>query len=167
VTQGPEGESGESRSGSGHVGQRVVVRASVPLALRGLGISALGLAAVVVALVVVGAVLSGGARTFGLVVLAVVAVPLVGALLTAVARLLGRGARFVHSPEGFENRTAWLGVGRRRGDWTEVTALREMRDVLVIDLGPNEKSLVDCRVLGRTPVSLGEEIRPYVGRPFR
>lgn len=158
---------GAGTSGSGHVGSRVVVRASVPLALRGLGIAALGLAAVVLALVVVASLLEGGARTFLLLVLGVVAVPLVGALLTAVVRLLGHGARFVHSPEGFENRTAWLGAGRRRGTWPEVTALREMRDVLVIDLGSSERSLVDCRVLGRTPAALAEDIRPYVGRPLR
>jgi hypothetical protein len=122
---------------------------------------------VVLASLVVGGLLEGGARTFLLVVLGVIALPLVGALLTALTRLLGRGARFVHSSEGFENRTSWLGVGRRRGTWPEVTSLREMRDVLVIDLGPQARSLVDCRVLGRTPASVGAEIRPYVGRPPR
>jgi hypothetical protein len=90
-------------------------------------------------------------------------VPLVGALLTQVLRLLGRGARFVHSPQGFENRTSLFGVGRRSAAWTEVTGLREVTDVLMIELG-DKRSLVDCRVLGRTPASLGEQIRPYVGR---
>ena len=112
------------------------------------------------------ALLDGGARTFLLVLLAALAVPLLGALLTAVARLLGWGARFVHSPAGFENRTGLFGIGLRRGSWREVTGLRAMRDVLVIEVG-GTRSLVDCRVLGRTPTSLGEEIRPYVGRPLR
>jgi hypothetical protein len=54
-------------------------------------------------------------------------------------------------------------VGRRSGTWPEVTGLHEVKDVLVIELG-DKRSLVDCRVLGRTPASVGEEIRPYVGR---
>lgn len=147
-------------------GDRVVVRASVPLALRGLGVAALGLGGVLVAALAVRALLDGAARTFLLVLLAALAVPLLGAVLTAVARLLGWGARFVHSPAGFENRTGLLGIGQRRGSWREVTGLRAMRDVLVIEVG-GARSLVDCRVLGRTPTSLGEEIRPYVGRPLR
>lgn len=164
---GEQPEAGPQRAGSGHDPGRVVLRASVPLALRGLGIASVALGAVVVAALLAGGLLEGGARTFVLVLLGVLALPLVGALLTAVARLLGWGARFVHSPDGFENRTSWLGVGRRRATWLEVTSLREMRDVLVIDLGPDTRSLVDCRVLGRTPASVGEEIRPYVGRPLR
>ena len=54
-------------------------------------------------------------------------------------------------------------MGRRSGTWPEVTGLQEVKDVLVIELG-EKRSLVDCRVLGRTPTSVGEEIRPYVGR---
>jgi hypothetical protein len=146
--------------------QRVVVGPSVPLALRGLGVSAAGLGLVVLAFIGAGTLLDGGARTFVLIILAALSVPLVLGVVTGLLRVLGRGARFVHSPDGFENRTAWLGRGRRRGTWPEVTGLREMRDVLVIDMGES-RSLVDCRVLGRTPGSLGEEIRPYVGRPLR
>jgi hypothetical protein len=142
---------------------RVVVGPSMPLALRGLGISAAGLGLVVLAFVGTSALLEGGARTFVLIILAALSVPLVLGVVTGLLRVLGRGARFVHGPDGFENRTAWAGRGRRRGTWPEVTGLREMRDVLVIDMGES-RSLVDCRVLGRTPGSLGEEIRPYVGR---
>jgi hypothetical protein len=145
---------------------RVVVGPSVPLALRGLGVSAAGLGLVVLAFIGAGALLEGGARTFVMIILAALSVPLVLGVLTGLLRMLGRGARFVHGPDGFENRTAWVGRGRRRGTWPEVTGLREMRDVLVIDMGES-RSLVDCRVLGRTPGSLGEEIRPYVGRPLR
>jgi|GEM_PF-6270023 hypothetical protein len=154
-------------TGSGHDAGRVVLRASVPLALRSLGIASVSLGVLVVAALLAGGLLEGAARTFVLVLLGVLALPIAGALLTAVARLLGWGARFVHSAAGFENRTSWLGVGRRRATWPEVTSLREMRDVLVIDLGPDARSLVDCRVLGRSPASVGEEIRPYVGRPLR
>lgn len=146
--------------------ERVVVGASIPLALRGLGVAAISLAAVLVAALAVRSLLDGSARTFLLVLLAALAVPLLGALLTAVARLLGWGARFIHSPQGFQNKTSLLAVGERRGSWREVTGLRAMRDVLVIELD-GKRSLVDCRVLGRTPTSLGEEIRPYVGKPLR
>lgn len=146
--------------------QRVVIGASVPLALRGMGISALVLGALLIAAVAAVNLLDGAARTFVLILLGAVALPVVGAVLTAVARLLGWGARFVHSPAGFENRTSLVGIGRRRGTWPEVTGLRSMRDVLVIELG-SQRSLVDCRVLGRTPQSVGEEIRPYVGKPLR
>lgn len=142
---------------------RVVVPASTPLALRGLGFAAMGLGGVLVAALVVATLMDGSAATFVLVLLAVAGVPLLGAVLTQVARLLGWGARFVHSPAGFENHSSLFGVGRRSGGWTEVTGLQEVSDVLVIQLG-EKRSLVDCRVLGRTPVSLGEEIRPYVGR---
>ena len=142
---------------------RVVVPASTPLALRGLGISAMALGVVLVGALLATSVLDGSAPTFVLVLLAVVGVPLVGAVLTQVGRLLGWGARFVHSPSGFENHTSLVGVGRRSADWTEVTGLREVTDVLMIELG-DKRSLIDCRVLGRTPQSLGEEIRPYVGR---
>jgi hypothetical protein len=142
---------------------RVVVPASAPLALRGLGIASMLLGGVLVAGLLAATLLTDAARTFVLVLLGVVGVPLVGALLTQVLRLLGRGARFVHSPQGFENRTSLFGVGRRSAAWTEVTGLREVTDVLMIELG-DKRSLVDCRVLGRTPASLGEQIRPYVGR---
>lgn len=144
---------------------RVVVPASSPLALRGLGIASMLLGVVLVAALVVAAALEGSARTFVLVLLTVVGVPLIGAVLTQVFRLLGWGARFVHSPEGFENHTSVFGVGRRSAAWTEVTGLREVTDVLMIELG-DKRSLVDCRVLGRSPASLGEELRPYVGKPF-
>lgn len=123
----------------------------------------MALGAVLVAGLLAATLLDGSASTFVVVLLAVVGVPLIGAVLTQVARLLGRGARFVHSPSGFENRSSMFGVGRRSGLWTEVTGLREVTDVLMIELG-DKRSLVDCRVLGRTPHSLGEEIRPYVGR---
>lgn len=146
--------------------QRVVVRASVPLALRGLGISVALLGVVLLGVVAAASLLDGAARTFVLVLLVAVGVPLVGAVLTAVARLMGWGARFVHGPSGFENRTSLLGIGRRQGTWPEVTGLRAMRDVLVIELG-EKRSLVDCRVLGRTPTSVGEEIKPYVAGPLR
>ena len=142
---------------------RVVVPASTPIALRALGIAAMLLGGVVVASLLAAALLSNSARTFVLVLLVVVAVPLAGAVLTQVLRLLGWGARFVHAPAGFENHTSLFGVGRRKGTWTDVTGLREVKDVLLIELGES-RSLVDCRVLGRTPQSLGEEIRPYVGR---
>lgn len=142
---------------------RVVVPASTPLALRGLGFAAMGLGGVLMAALLVATLMDGSAATFVLVLLAVASVPLLGAVLTQVARLLGWGARFVHSPAGFENRSSLFGVGRRAGGWTEVTGLQEVGDVLVIQLG-EKRSLVDCRVLGRTPTSLGEEIRPYVGR---
>jgi hypothetical protein len=148
------------------VEQRVVIGASVPLALRGLGLSALVLGALLIAAVAAVALLDGAARTFVLILLGAVALPTAGAVLTAVARLMGWGARFVHSPAGFENRTSLLGIGQRRGTWPEVTGLRAMSDVLVIELG-SQRSLVDCRVLGRTPQSVGEEIRPYVGKPLR
>lgn len=144
---------------------RVVVRASTPLALRGLGFAAMSLGAVLVAALLVATLLDGSAAMFVLVLLAVIGVPLLGAVLTQVARLLGWGARFVHSPSGFENRSSAFGVGRRSAAWTDVTGLQEITDVLVIELG-EKRSLVDCRVLGRTPASLGEEIRPYVGRPL-
>lgn len=143
--------------------ERTVVPASPALALRGLGLASIALGVVVILALVVSAVLTGQSRTVVLVLLAVLAVPVIGALLTQVARLLGWGARFVHSPSGFANRTSLFGIGRRSGTWSEVTGLREVKDVLVIDLG-DRRSLVDCRVLGRTPASLGEEIRPYVGR---
>lgn len=123
------------------------------------------LGVVLVAALVVAAVLEGSARTFVLVLLTVVGVPLIGAVLTQVFRLLGWGARFVHSREGFENHTSLFGVGRRSAAWTEVTGLREVSDVLMIELG-DKRSLIDCRVLGRAPASLGEELRPYVGKPF-
>lgn len=142
---------------------RIVVPASAPLALRGLGIAAMALGVVLVAALLAAALLDGSAATFVLVLLAAAGVPLLGALLTQVFRLLGWGARFVHSPDGFENRTGLFGVGRRSGAWTEVTGLQEVTDVLMIELG-DKRSLVDCRVLGRTPQGLGEEIRPYVGR---
>ena len=142
---------------------RVVVPASTPLALRGLGFAAMGLGGVLMAALLVATLMDGSAATFVLVLLAVAGVPLLGAVLTQVTRLLGWGARFVHSPVGFENRSSLFGVGRRAGGWTEVTGLQEVGDVLVIQLG-EKRSLVDCRVLGRTPTSLGEEIRPYVGR---
>jgi len=142
---------------------RVVVPASAPLALRGLGIAAMGLGVVLVAALLAAALMVGSAATFVLVLLAVVGVPLLGAVLTQVFRLLGWGARFVHSPDGFENHTSLFGVGRRSGTWPEVTGLKEVTDVLMIELG-DKRSLVDCRVLGRTPQSLGSEIRPYVGR---
>jgi hypothetical protein len=142
---------------------RVVVPASTPLALRGLGFAAMGLGGVLMAVLLVATLMDGSAATFVLVLLAVAGVPLLGAVLTQVARLLGWGARFVHSPAGFENHSSLFGVGRRAGGWTEVTGLQEVGDVLVIQLG-EKRSLVDCRVLGRTPASLGEEIRPYVGR---
>ena len=144
---------------------RVVVPASAPLALRGLGIASMVLGVVLVAALVLAAVLEGSARTFVLVLLTVVGVPLIGAVLTQVFRLLGWGARFVHSPKGFENHTSLFGVGRRSAAWTEVTGLREVSDVLMIELG-DKRSLIDCRVLGRAPASLGEELRPYVGKPF-
>ncbi len=144
---------------------RVVVPASAPLALRGLGIASMLLGVVLVVALVVAAVLEGSARTFVLVLLTVVGVPLIGAVLTQVFRLLGWGARFVHSPQGFENHTSVFGVGRRSAAWTEVTGLREVTDILMIELG-DKRSLVDCRVLGRSPSSLGEELRPYVGKPF-
>jgi hypothetical protein len=124
------------------------------------------LGAVLVAALVVAVLLEGTARTFVLVLLAAGGVPLVGAVLTQVFRLLGWGARFVHSPDGFENHTSLFGVGRRSAAWTEVTGLREVTDVLMIELG-DKRSLVDCRVLGRSPASLGEELRDYVGKPFR
>ena len=142
---------------------RVVIPASAPLALRGLGLSAMLLGGVLVAAVLVASLVDGSARTFLLVLLAAVGVPMVGAVLTQVSRLLGWGARFVHSPDGFANRSSLFGVGRRSGTWPEVTGLHEVKDVLVIELG-EKRSLVDCRVLGRTPTSVGEEIRPYVGR---
>ena len=145
---------------------RVVVPASTPLALRGLGIAAMMLGGVLVAALAVAALLDGSARTFVLVLLGAAGVPLIGAVLTQVFRLLGWGARFVHSPTGFENHTSLFGVGRRSAAWTEVTGLREVTDVLMIELG-DKRSLVDCRVLGRTPASLGEELRDYVGKPFR
>lgn len=144
-------------------GERVVVPASAPVALRALGIASIALGGVLVAALAVAALLEGSARGFLLVLLAAIGVPLIGAVLTQVARLLGVGARFVHSPEGFANRTSLFGVGQRTAAWTEVTGLREVTDVLVIQLG-DKRSLVDCRVLGRTPRSLGEELRPYVGR---
>ncbi|MGA7689609.1 MAG: hypothetical protein WCA29_10330 [Jiangellales bacterium] len=143
----------------------MVVPASAPLALRGLGIASMLLGVVLVVALVVAAVLEGSARTFVLVLLTVVGVPLIGAVLTQVFRLLGWGARFVHSPQGFENHTSVFGVGRRSAAWTEVTGLREVTDILMIELG-DKRSLVDCRVLGRSPSSLGEELRPYVGKPF-
>jgi len=124
------------------------------------------LGGVLIAALAVAALLDGSARTFVLVLLAAAGVPLIGAVLTQVFRLLGWGARFVHSPTGFENHTSLFGVGRRSGAWTEVTGLREVTDVLMIELG-DKRSLVDCRVLGRTPASLGEELRDYVGKPFR
>lgn len=142
---------------------RVVVAASAPLALRGLGIAAMGLGVVLVAALLAATLMDGTAATFVLVLLAVVGVPLLGAVLTQTLRLLGWGARFVHSPDGFVNRTSLFGVGRRSGVWTEVTGLQEVTDVLMIELG-DKRSLVDCRVLGRSPHSLGDEIRPYVGR---
>lgn len=142
---------------------RVVVAASTPLALRGLGTSSVLLAAVLVGALVAASLLEGSARAFVLVLLAAGGVPLVGAVLTQVFRLLGWGARFVHSPSGFENRSSLFGVGRRSGSWPEVTGLQSVKDVLVIQLG-EKRSLVDCRVLGRSPDSLGEELRPYVGR---
>lgn len=142
---------------------RVVVPASTPLALRALGIASMLLGAVLVAALAVGWLLDGSARTFVLVLLAAVGIPLLGAVLTQVGRLLGWGARFVHSPAGFENHTSLFGVGRRSGSWPEVTGLHGVKDVLVIELG-DKRSLVDCRVLGRTPDSLGDEVRPYVGR---
>jgi hypothetical protein len=142
---------------------RVVIPASPPLALRGLGLSAMLLGGVLVAAVLVASFLDGSARTFLLVLLAAAGVPVVGAVLTQVGRLLGWGARFVHSPDGFVNKTSLFGVGRRSGTWSEVTGLHQVKDVLVIQLG-EKRSLVDCRVLGRTPASVGEEIRPYVGR---
>ena len=142
---------------------RVVIPASAPLALRGLGLAAMLLGGVLVAAVLVASLVDGSARTFLLVLLAAAGVPLVGAVLTQVSRLLGWGARFIHSPDGFANRSSVFGVGRRSGTWPEVTGLREVKDVLVIELG-DRRSLVDCRVLGRTPASVGEEIRPYVGR---
>ena len=142
---------------------RVVIPASAPLALRGLGIAAMLLGGVLVAAVLVASLIDGSARTFLLVLLAAAGVPLVGAVLTQVGRLLGWGARFIHSPDGFINRSSVFGVGRRSGTWPEVTGLHEVKDVLVIELG-EKRSLVDCRVLGRTPASVGEEIRPYVGR---
>ncbi len=145
---------------------RVVVPASTPLALRSLGIAAMLLGGVLIAALAVAALLDGSARTFVLVLLAAAGVPLIGAVLTQVFRLLGWGARFVHSPTGFENHTSLFGVGRRSAAWTEVTGLREVTDVLMIELG-DKRSLVDCRVLGRTPASLGEELRDYVGKPFR
>ena len=142
---------------------RVVIPASAPLALRGLGLASMLLGGVLVAAVLVASLVDGSARTFLLVLLAAAGVPLVGAVLTQVGRLLGWGARFVHSPDGFANRSSLFGVGRRSGTWPEVTGLHEIKDVLVIELG-EKRSLVDCRVLGRTPTSVGEEIRPYVGR---
>lgn len=142
---------------------RVVVAASTPLALRGLGFASMALGVVLVAALLTAALLDGSAATFVLVLLGVVAVPLLGAVLTQVTRLLGRGARFVHAPSGFENRSSLFGVGRRSGPWTEVTGMQQASDVLIIELG-DKRSLVDCRVLGRTPAGLGEEIRPYVGR---
>jgi hypothetical protein len=142
---------------------RVVVPASTPLALRGLGIAAMSLGGVLVAALLVATLMDGSAAMFALSLLAVLGVPIAGAVLTQVARLLGRGARFVHSPSGFENRSSVFGVGRRSAPWTEVSGLREVSDVLIIELD-DKRSLVDCRVLGRTPSSLGEEIRPYVGR---
>jgi hypothetical protein len=142
---------------------RVVIPASAPLALRGLGLAAMFLGGVLVAAVLVASLIDGSARTFLLVLLAAVGVPLVGAVLTQVGRLLGWGARFIHSAEGFANKSSLFGVGRRSGTWPEVTGLQEVKDVLIIELG-EKRSLVDCRVLGRTPTSVGEEIRPYVGR---
>ena len=142
---------------------RVVVPASTPLALRGLGLSTMLLGGVLVAALVAGTLLEGSVRTFVLALLAAGGVPLIGAVLTQVFRLLGWGARFVHSPSGFENRSSLFGVGRRSGSWPEVTGLHAVKDVLVIELG-EKRSLVDCRVLGRTPDGLGEELRPYVGR---
>lgn len=123
----------------------------------------MSLGGVLVAALLVATLMDGAAATFALILLAVLGVPLVGAVLTQVARLLGRGARFVHSPSGFENRSSAFGVGRRSAPWTEVSGLQEVSDVLIIELD-DKRSLVDCRVLGRTPSSLGEEIRPYVGR---
>jgi hypothetical protein len=144
---------------------RVVVPASTPIALRGLGVSAILLGAVLIAALAAASLLDGSARTFVLALLVVAGVPLIGAVLTQVLRLLGWGARFVHSRDGFENHTSLFGVGRRSAAWTDVTGLREVTDVLMIELG-DKRSLVDCRVLGRTPQSLGDEIRPYVGKPF-
>jgi hypothetical protein len=144
---------------------RVVVPASAPLALRGLGLASMLLGVVLIAALAVAGLLDGSARTFVLVLLAALGIPLIGAVLTQVFRLLGWGARFVHSSDGFENHTSLVGLGRRSGSWTEVTGLREVTDVLMIELG-DKRSLVDCRVLGRTPESLGAEIRPYVGKPF-
>lgn len=141
----------------------VVIPASAPLALRGLGLAAMLLGGVLVAAVLVASLIDGSARTFLLVLLAAAGVPLVGAVLTQVGRLLGWGAKFVHSTEGFANKSSLFGVGRRSGTWPEVTGLQEVKDVLIIELG-DKRSLVDCRVLGRTPTSVGEEIRPYVGR---
>jgi hypothetical protein len=123
----------------------------------------MALGVVLVAALLAATFMDGSAAAFVLVLLAVVGVPLLGAVLTQIFRLLGWGARFVHSPDGFENHTSLFGVGRRSGSWTEVSGLKEVTDVLMVELG-DKRSLVDCRVLGRTPESLGEEIRPYVGR---
>jgi len=142
---------------------RVVIPASVPLALRGLGIASMLLGGVLMAALATAALLEGSARTFVLIILAAVGIPLIGAVLTQVGRLMGWGARFVHSPTGFGNHTSLFGVGRRRGTWVQVTGLREVSDVLMIELG-EKRSLVDCRVLGRSPTSIGEELRPYVGK---
>ena len=100
---------------------RVVIPASAPLALRALGLSSMLLGGVLVAAVLVASLIDGSARTFLLVLLAAAGVPLVGAVLTQVGRLLGWGARFVHSPDGFANRSSLFGVGRRSGTWHDRT----------------------------------------------
>jgi hypothetical protein len=130
-------------------------------------VAALLLGGVVVLAVLAGSFLTGAARTVALVLLGVVALPALGGVVTALVRLAGRGARLELTSDGFRNRTALLGIGVRDAAWTEVLALRAMRDVLVVDLSEGRRSLVDARVLGLSPDALGKRLRLHVGRPFQ
>jgi hypothetical protein len=146
--------------------QPLVMKASVPVALRGLGLSLTLVGAFVALGVLAAAVLDGVAQTIALAAVALLALPAIGGVVTALVRMAGMGARFEVDDLGFSNRTGVLGVGVRRADWTEVAGLRSMRDVLVVDLDGGRRSLVDARVLGTTPQHLAEVVRPHVGRPY-
>jgi hypothetical protein len=144
----------------------VRVPASVPVALRGLGVACLVLACLVVVAAMMGLFLNGLTAFLAVLVILLLAAIPAAAVVTAVMRIQGRGAHFSYSSEGFDNRTALIGIGQKRARWSQVNGLEVQGETLVIDLDGDHHSIVHARVLGFSPESIAHAIRPLLGRPF-
>lgn len=149
-----------------HTETATTIRAAVPQALRGLGVASLVLGGLVMVAAMLGVFLAGGALATAWAVIALLAIAPAAAIVTAVARIRGRGARFSYDDTGFENRTARFGLGERDAQWAQVSSLEVDGEALVINLDGDRRSLVHAAVLGYSPERLGATLRPLVGQPF-
>jgi hypothetical protein len=143
---------------------RAVLGASTPAALRLLGLGLVGLGLVTIALLVVRAV--GADLPVVVAGLAVLGAACGAVVVVAAVRLLGRGARLVLGPDGFDNRTS-PSVGARRASWSAVQELRVERGLVVLRLDQGRRSVVNPAPLGMTADALAARVRPYLGRALR